>query len=104
MNKIVKGAKREPYLEMYEGILELETLEECINFFDDLCSVAELRAIEQRFQVARLLNSKHIYSSIQECTGASSATISRVNRCLIYGKNGYSAVLDKLDKKSRAHG
>ena len=85
---------------MYEAILTLETLDECINFFDDLCSVTELRAIEQRYHVARLLNDGHIYSTILEQTGASSATISRVNRSLLYGKGSYGIVFSRLDKKS----
>jgi len=100
MTKSIKGAKREPYLEMYEAILTLETVDECVRFFDDLCSVTELRAIEQRFQVARLLNEGHIYNTILEQTGASSATISRVNRSLHYGKEGYEVAFRRLDEKN----
>ena len=100
MNRNVKGVKREPHMEMYEAILTLETLDECIRFFDDLCSVTELRAIEQRYQVARLLNEGHIYNTILEQTGASSATISRVNRSLQYGADGYDVVFKRLDEKS----
>ena len=99
MTRSVKGSKREPHLEMYEAILTLKTLDECIRFFDDLCSVTELRAIEQRFQVARLLDNGHIYNTILEQTGASSATISRVNRSLHYGKDGYEVVFNRLDEK-----
>lgn len=98
MNKNAKGARREPHKEMYEAILKLETLDECINFFDDLCSVTELRAIEQRYHVARLLNEGHIYSTILDQTGASSATISRVNRSLQYGAGGYDVVFSRLGK------
>jgi TrpR-related protein YerC/YecD len=101
MNKNVKGGKREPHMEMYEAILTLETLDECIRLFDDLCSVTELRAIEQRYQVARMLREGHIYSTILEKTGASSATISRVNRSLNYGKDGYEVVFKRLDEKKR---
>ena len=101
MNRSVMSAKREPYLEMYEAILTLKTLDECVRFFDDLCSVTELRAIEQRYQVARMLNDGHIYSTILEQTGASSATISRVNRSLHYGKDGYEVVFQRLDEKRR---
>ena len=101
MNRNAKGVKKEPFLEMYEAILTLETLDECVRLFDDLCSITELRAIEQRYQVARLLNEGHIYSTILEKTGASSATISRVNRSLHYGKNGYEVVFKRLDDKKQ---
>ena len=96
MNKNVRGVRREPFIGMYEAILKLETVEECVNFFDDLCSVTELRAIEQRYHVAALLNEGHIYNDILEQTGASSATISRVNRSLLYGKGAYDIVFDRL--------
>ena len=86
-------------MEMYEAILTLETLDECVRFFDDLCSVTELRAIEQRYQVARMLNEGHVYSTILEQTGASSATVSRVNRSLQYGMDGYEVVFRRLDAK-----
>jgi len=97
MNTKAKGVKREPFIEMYEAILTLETIDECIRFFDDLCSVTELRAIEQRYQVARMLSEGHIYSAILELTGASSATISRVNRSLQYGAGGYEVVFGRMD-------
>ena len=70
---------------LYQAILMLKDVEECRNFFEDLCTVAELRAIEQRFEVAQLLDDGLIYNDILERTGASSATISRVNRALNYG-------------------
>jgi len=101
MKRNVKGVKREPYMEMYEAILTLETLDECVRFFDDLCSIAELRAIEQRYQVARMLDEGYIYSTIMELTAASSATISRVSRSLHYGKNGYEVVFGRMDEKER---
>ena len=82
---------------LFDAILSLETREECYNFFEDLCTVAELRAMEQRFEVALLLNDGMIYNDILERTGASSATISRVNRCLQYGAEGYQTVLPRLD-------
>ena len=100
MNRNAKSIKREPHMEMYEAILTLETLDECVRLFDDLCSITELRAIEQRFQVARMLSEGHIYNTILEQTGASSATISRVNRSLHYGKNGYEVVFKRLDEKN----
>ena len=80
MKKNQRNIKKDRNIEMYEAILTLETVDECIRFFDDLCSVTELRAMEQRFHVATLLNQGHVYNSILEKTGASSATISRVNR------------------------
>ena len=90
--------KRERYMRMYEAILSLETVEECVRFFDDLCSVTELHAMEQRFQVAQLLSEGHIYSTILEKTGASSATISRVNRSLQYGADGYEIIFKRISR------
>ena len=91
-----KNEKRERSDLLYQAILTLQSLEECKNFFSDLCTVAELRAMEQRFEVATLLSGGMIYNDILERTGASSATISRVNRSLQYGANGYQAVLPRL--------
>ena len=84
---------------LYEAILTLRTVEECKNFFQDLCTVSELQAIEQRMEVAILLNEGMIYNQILERTGASSATISRVNRALQYGANGYKTVLPRIQDK-----
>ena len=92
-----REVKPERNTEMYEAILTLKTVDECIKFFDDLCSVTEIRAIEQRFQVARMLSRGMIYSYILEETGASSATISRVNRSLQYGADGYEIVFSRLE-------
>lgn len=83
---------------LYEAILTLQNVDECRRFFDDLCSVSELRAMEQRFEVAQLLSEGMIYNDILERTGASSATISRVNRSLNYGANGYQSVLPRVKK------
>lgn len=83
---------------LYEAILKLESVEECKAFFQDLCTVAELRAMEQRLEVADLLDSGLIYNDILERTGASSATISRVNRALQYGADGYKTVLPRIKK------
>ena len=83
---------------LYQAILKLETLEECKAFFQDLCTVSELRAMEQRFEVAELLDSGLIYNDILERTGASSATISRVNRALQYGADGYKTILPRVKK------
>ena len=92
-----KIAKKEKSDRLYKAILTLETEEECYNFFQDLCTISELRSMEQRYEVASLLNDGMIYNDILEKTGASSATISRVNRALLYGANGYTAVLDAME-------
>ena len=89
----------DPESELYRAILELRDLDECYDFFTDLCTVSELKAMEQRFEVAKLLNEGLIYNDILEKTGASSATISRVNRSLIYGNGGYESVLEKMKEK-----
>ena len=88
---------------LYEAILTLKDLDECKKFFSDLCTVGELRAMEQRFEVALLLSDGMIYNDILERTGASSATISRVNRCLHYGADGYRAVIPRLKKERERH-
>ena len=80
---------------LYRAILTLKTEEEVYNFFQDLCTVTELRAMEQRFEVAVLLNEGMIYNDILERTGASSATISRVNRSLAFGHGGYQVFFDR---------
>ena len=83
---------------LYEAVLALKTPEECRAFFQDLCTVAELRAMAQRLEVAQLLDRGMIYNDILQRTGASSATISRVNRALQYGADGYKTVLPRLQK------
>ena len=88
--------------ELYKAILQLHTPEECYHFFVDLCTVSELKAMEQRFQVARMLSRGMIYHDILEETGASSATISRVNRALNYGCDGYMIVMSRLDQATQA--
>ncbi len=82
---------------LFSAILKLETVEECYNFFEDLCTVPELKALSQRLHVARMLDSRRVYSDIVQETGASTATISRVNRSLNYGCDGYRIVFDRLD-------
>ena len=84
---------------LYRAIAALETEEECRKFFQDLCTVSELKAMEQRMEVAMLLDEGLIYSEILERTGASSATISRVNRALHYGANGYRTVIPRLKEE-----
>ena len=83
---------------LYDAILSLKTPEECRAFFQDLCTVAELRAMGQRLEVAQLLDAGLIYNDILQRTGASSATISRVNRALQYGADGYKTVLPRMKK------
>ena len=81
---------------LFKAILELQTIEECYKFFEDITTINELNAISQRIQVARMLRDKKIYIEIAEKTGASTATISRVNKCLNYGKGGYNIILDRI--------
>ncbi len=83
---------------LFEAILALKDQEECRAFFQDLCTVAELKAMAQRLEVAQLLDQGLIYNDILQRTGASSATISRVNRALQYGADGYKTVLPRLSK------
>ena len=85
--------------DLFEAILTLETPEECYDFFGDLCTVLELKSLSQRYQVAKMLTEHHVYSDIVSETGASTATISRVNRSINYGNDGYSIVFNRLKKK-----
>lgn len=93
MARITKKEKSDG---LYRAILTLRNEEEVYDFFQDLCTVTELRAMEQRFEVAALLKQGMIYNDILERTGASSATISRVNRCLHYGAGGYKIIVPRL--------
>ena len=86
---------------LFEAILLLESVEECYNFFEDICTVSEIKAMAQRLEVAKMLRAGHTYMDISEKTGASTATISRVNRCYHYGEDGYKTMLDRLEKKGR---
>ena len=97
MNKLPKKPRNE---NMYKAILSLKTVDECMRFFDDLCTVTELMAMEQRFQVAVCLNQGMIYNYILAETGASSATISRVNRSLQYGSDGYALVFERMKESA----
>ncbi len=96
MNKLPKKPRNQ---KMYEAILSLQNLDECMRFFDDLCTVTELMAMEQRYQVASCLDKGMIYNDILAETGASSATISRVNRSLQYGRGGYAIVFDRMKEQ-----
>lgn len=86
---------------LFEAILTLESVEECYNFFEDLCTISELKEMSKRLYAAKLLNSNRIYNEIAAQTGLSTATISRVNRCLKYGNDGYLTVLDRLEKQHK---
>ena len=83
---------------LFDSILKLETREECYKFFEDLCTVNELKSISQRVVVAKMLTEKRVYSDIVAATGASTATISRVNRSLRYGEGGHDIVFERLQK------
>lgn len=82
----------------FEAILSLENLEECYKFFEDVATINELKALSQRIKVAKMLNEKKVYTEIAEETKASTATISRVNRCLNYGTGGYELILKRIKK------
>ena len=85
--------------DLFEAILSLENEEECYRFFEDICTIKELQSIAQRLEVAKLLRKKKTYSDIEEITKASTTTISRINKCLMYGSDGYNLILDRLEKK-----
>lgn len=84
---------------LFEYVLTMETVEDCYRLFEDLCTVHEINAIAQRMAVAEMLERKCTYVEIAEKTGASTATISRVNRALIYGTDGYKLAIDRLNEK-----
>ena len=86
--------------ELFKAILTLQTIDECYTFFEDACTINELLSLSQRFEVARMLRDKKTYLEISKKTGASTATISRVNRSLTYGNDGYELVLNQI---GRAH-
>ena len=86
---------------MFEAMLTLETPEECYKFFEDLCTVNEILSLSQRYEVATMLAAKNTYLEIAEKTGASTATISRVNRSLIYGNDGYEMVFNRLKEAGK---
>ncbi len=87
---------------LFRAVLSLKTVEECYNFFEDLCTVPEIKAMSQRLLVAHMLSTKCVYSDIVAHTGASTATISRVNRSLNYGCDGYAMVFSRLDAEDAA--
>ncbi|MEW9096302.1 MAG: YerC/YecD family TrpR-related protein [Clostridiaceae bacterium] len=86
---------------LYDAILKLQTREECYRFFDDICTINEIQSLSQRMQVAKMLKDRKTYQDISITTGASTATISRVNRCLNYGSDGYEIVLSRLEEDNK---
>ena len=93
-----RAKKKERSLDLYEHIAALNSVEECCRFFDDLCAVTELRAMEQRFDVARMLHAGKVYTTILSETGASSATVSRVNRVLNYCTGALAEVMERVEQ------
>lgn len=85
---------------LFSAVLALRNREECLSFFTDLCTISELKSMSQRMEVALMLKSGSVYTDIAEETGASTATISRVNRCINYGKGGYNLVIDRMEKEN----
>ena len=96
-----RSGNKERSMALYESILALNSIEECCAFFDDLCTVGELRAMEQRFDVALLLDQGLVYTEILEKTGASSATISRVNRIFSFGSGGFQEMIRRRKEKQQ---
>ena len=85
--------------QLFQAILELRDIDECYEFFEDICTIQEMKAIAARLEVARMLKAGDIYEDIVKKTGASTATISRIKRCLMYGAGGYEKILDRLAEK-----
>ena len=85
--------------ELFDAVLQLRDREECYKFFEDVCTVNELQSLSQRFEVAKMLTEGKTYLDIAEKTGASTATISRVNRSLLYGSDGYNMVFSRMRKE-----
>lgn len=84
----------------FNAVLAIGDIDECSDFFEDLCTIKELKSMIVRFQVARMLSEGKLYTDIVNQTGASTATISRVNRCLNYGSDGYKTILERLKKRN----
>jgi len=93
-----KSVHNEETRKLMEGILKLQSVEECYAFFEDVCTVNELQSIAQRFEVAAMLRQKNTYLEIAQKTGASTATISRVNRSLNFGSDGYEMVFERINE------
>lgn len=91
-----KGLRDENTDFLFNAIVSLKNIEECYNFFEDICTIAEIKEMSKRLLAAKMLNENCVYNKISETTGLSTATISRVNRCLKYGNDGYQTVLKRL--------
>ncbi len=96
MNSKIKDEAND---KLFEAILSLQSVDECYAFFEDICTVNEIKALAQRLEVAKMLQAKMTYQEIQQNTHASTATISRVNRCLSYGSDGYKLILERVGTK-----
>lgn len=96
---MITDKDRKNMSQFYKAVLTLKTEDECRKFFDDVATIKEVLELSARFEVARLLDEGAVFSEISKKTGASSATISRVNKCLIYGEGGYKTVLDRLKEE-----
>ena len=96
--------RREDIDELFDGILTLRDREDCYRFFEDICTINEIHSIAQRLQVAKLLSEKKTYNEIEKVTKASTATISRINKCIVYGADGYRRVLDRLNNEENSLG
>ena len=93
-----KTVHTEAVKHLFEAVLQLENVEECYQFFEDVCTINELLSLSQRFEVAKMLTENKTYLEIAEQTGSSTATISRVNRSLNYGNDGYQMVFSRMEK------
>ena len=96
---MTKKIRTEEVDHLFEAILTLENKDECYQFFEDVCTVNELLSLAQRYEVAQMLRNKNTYLEIADKTGASTATISRVNRSLNYGNDGYDMVFERLSEQ-----
>ncbi len=99
---MARNMPKERKLDMYEAILELKDIDECVDFFDDLCAMTELSAMEQRFEVAKMLKEDKVYTEIMQQTSASSATISRVHRMMATGTGCMEKILDRMAEKEES--
>lgn len=98
----INSRLQDPFIDkLFEAILTLENIEDCYKFFEDICTVAEIKSLAQRLEVAKMLEKNHTYGDIAEQTGASTATISRVKKSLNYGADGYKLVLQRLKEKGQ---
>jgi len=98
MNRKIRNSSLDA---LFDAILLLKDRDECYSFFEDICTITELKAMAQRLEVARMLREKKTYAEISKKTGASTATISRVNRYLNYGADGYTLILDRMEAEKK---